>query len=424
MAIIFGTAVAIALPTIQDHFQTNFTGIQWLVTAYTLTLGVLILISGSLGDTFGRKRIFNLGISVFILGSILAAFSRSIALLISSQIVIGLGGAMMVPGSLAIINTCIREKQRGRAIGLWTGFITGGAVLAPFIGGWLVESYGWPSIFYFNIIFGAISLLAGVRFIPTDENLRPTRIDWVGIVLAGVGMLGISYGLIQESLFSLGVGLVLLVTFAIAESRIQHPLVPLEIFKNPLVSGANLVTLLLYTALNGLIFFVILNFQQVHNFSPLITGIAFIPAPLLVTILAGPFGSWADRIGPRLPMILGPAIVAVAFGLLIFTGPNSNYFTRFLPGLILHGIGMAITVAPLTKSALAVKPNYSGVASGMNNAVARLSAPLAIAAFGLLVQDSLADGFRWIMAICTILAVAGTIVSYLTIRNPITPPAQ
>ncbi|MEX1112751.1 MAG: MFS transporter [Candidatus Andersenbacteria bacterium] len=417
MAIIFGTAITIALPAIQEYFQTDFAGIQWIVTAYTLTLGVLILISGALGDMFGRKRVFVTGIAIFMIGSLISGFVQAIIPLIVLQVIIGIGAAMTIPGSMAIINTCINDKQRGRAIGLWTGFITGGAVVAPFLGGSLVEAFNWQAVFFSNVIIGLLALLVATRFIPKDEGLRSRTLDWLGIILIGVGLFGVSFGLIQGSTLSLVLGLGLLPLFAIRETRASHPLVPPDMFKSSLVTGANLATLFLYTALNGLIFYLILNFQQVHNFSPLQTGLAFMPAPLIITILAGPFGSLADKIGPRIPMMVGPALVSVAFFLLAFTGPDSNYFTRFLPGLVLHGIGMAVTVAPLTKSALAVPAKYSGAASGVNNAIARIAAPLAIAVFGLLVKDSLADGFRIIMAIGAGLALISVATSYFTIKN-------
>lgn len=391
MAFLDGTIITIAIPVIQSSFNTNLAGIQWVINSYALLLAALILISGSLGDRFGRKRIFSYGITLFVLSSFLCSIAQSIEQLIIFRSIQGIGAAMMIPGSLSIINTAFDDKVHGKAIGLWSGFSGGVAALGPFIGGWLVETFGWPSIFYINIPIGLIALYLTYRYIPETKNDEATQLDVKGTVLLFLGLLGISYALIQAPVSgwsdttvvsSLVIGLWSIVTFVYHERKVKDPLVPLKIFSSPLVTGANIMTLFLYFALQGVIFFLILNFQQLQHYSPLIAGMGMLPTIILITFLSGPAGALSDRIGPRYPMIIGSFIVAVGMASFILAGKSANYFTAFLPGLLLFGGGMALVIAPLTKSALAVDHRFSGAASGVNNAISRIAALLAIALLG------------------------------------------
>lgn len=480
MAFLIGTAISVALPTIQKNLDTTITGIQWIVNAYVLTLAVLILISGSLGDHFGRKRIFSYGIFVFVIGSLLSGLSDTISKLIASQAILGIGAAMMIPGSLALINACFLEKQKGRAIGLWAGISAGMASVGPFLGGWLVETFSWQSIFFINIPFGILTLFITYKFVPESKNPEARKLDWLGTIFIGLGLFGISFGLIQgpakgwnsqSVLVNLIFGITSFIIFILIETRIKEPMVPFKIFKNPLITGANLATFFLYFALNGTIFFLVLNFQQIQGYSPTLAGLGLLPPIILITFLSGPAGSLADKIGPRLQMILGPLIVSIGMALLIIPSVNVNYFTSFMPGLILFGIGMAIVIAPLTKSALAVEQKFSGLASGINNAVSRIAALMAIAILGGIVislfttqldktinastlndeeknqilsqsnklggieipstfdsnariitknavNESFIYGFRWAMGVSALLALLSTIISIFTIRNP------
>jgi EmrB/QacA subfamily drug resistance transporter len=479
MAFLDSSVVNIAIPTIQTKLNATITGIQWIVNGYTLMLCALILISGALGDRFGRRKIFLYGIILFIISSFLCSISQSINQLIIFRIIQGIGGAMMVPGSLSIINITFEEKTRGRAIGLWSGFAGGVAALGPLAGGWLVQYFGWPSIFYINIPLGLIAILLTLRFVPESRNDESTKIDILGSFLIFLSLLGIAYGLISVPdlgwgnpliILSLLTGVISFICFVITEKNSKEPLVPFAIFKSPLVVGANLATLFLYFALSGVIFFLVLNFQQIQHYSPVIAGLGMLPTIILITFLSGFGGSIADKIGPRIPMILGPLIVSLGMFLLTLPGTHANYFLQFLPGLILFGLGMSLVIAPLTKSALAVESKYSGAASGVNNAVARIAGLLAVALLGLIVvtlfegqllqkitaapmsdiakhqimiqQDKLGGieipqsfnsqtkqtaqnsidtsfiyGFRWAMGINAALALLSSIISFFTIHN-------
>jgi len=474
------SAVGIAVPTIQAYFNTNLAGIQWIVNSSTLVMAVFILISGSLGDIFGRKKIFVYGISLFTLGSFLSGLSMGVGQLIFYRIIQGLGAAMMVPGSLAIINVCFKEREKGKVIGLWAGFSGGIAALGPFIGGWLITAISWQAVFYSMIPFGLITLFVAIKYVPESRNPSVKHVDWLGTLFLGISLTLISVALIQGPIsgwtnnFILGsfvLGAISMVIFYYIEKKVRSPIVNFSIFKNPIVTGANITTLLLYFALNGLIFFYILNVQQIQGYSPAIAGLSLLPPILFITFLSGPAGSLADRIGSRKQMIFGPLIVAVGMALLIIPGTDANYFIHFLPGLSLFGLGMALVIAPLTKSALMVEPKFSGVASGVNNAASRGAALVAVAVLGGVIlaifssnlasgiesssldqaqktqileqtnklggiiipanfdsnsrditkgviNNSFVSGFRWIMGISALLAILSAFISFITIKSP------
>jgi EmrB/QacA subfamily drug resistance transporter len=479
-AFLMGTAVVVALPTIQVHFSTTITGIQWVVNAHLLSLAAMLLICGSLGDHFGRKRIFISGISIFAIGAILSGFAGSIGQLIAFQAIQGMGSALMIPQSLAIINACFIETHRGRAIGLWAGLSGGIAALGPWLGGWLVETFSWQAVFFITAPLSILVVAVTAVFIPENRDPGARKLDWWGTLLIFLGLFGIAYGLISGPiagwhtllvLISLVGGVVAIILFVLIELRQPEPLVPLHIFRNPLVAGANTVTFFLYFALNGVIFFLVLNLQQVQGYSPTIAGIGLLPPIVLITFLAGPAGALSDRIGPRLQMVSGPVIVALGIALLTIGGTEASYFEHFLPGLMLFGIGMALVIAPLTKSALFVEPQYSGSASGVNNSVSRIAALMAVAVLGaivistftaslnsiivksnltyaeqeqilsqsdrlggIIVPDTFSEtsqqlvrsavreafiySFRWAMAVGAILALIGSLVSLVCVRNP------
>jgi EmrB/QacA subfamily drug resistance transporter len=407
MAFLDGSVVNIAIPTIQNKFGATISDIQWIVNGYMIMLCALLLISGALGDRYGRKRIFAYGIGLFIVASFLCSISHSILQLELFRAIQGIGGAMMVPGSLSIINISFDEKVRGRAIGLWSGFAGGVAALGPLVGGFLVQFWGWQSIFYINIPLGLLALFLTFRYIPESRNDNATKIDLLGTLFIFFSLVGISFGLLSVSnlgwnnpiiLGSIFIGILSFILFIITEKRTKEPLVPFHIFSSSLVTGANLATLFLYFALNAVIFFLVLNFQQIQHYPPIEAGLGLLPSIILITFLSGPGGTIADKIGPRLPMILGPLIVSLGMFLLILPGTNANYFIAFLPALILVGLGMSIVIAPLTKSALSVANNYSGAASGVNNAVARIAGLLAIAILGAIIislfKGQLADSIH------------------------------
>lgn len=394
MAFLDGSVVTIAIPAIQQKLNATLSGIQWIVNGYALMLCALILISGALGDRFGRKRIFVYGIGIFVISSFFCSISQSTVQLAIARVVQGIGGAMMVPGSLSIINLAFHESVRGRAIGLWSGFAGGVSAIGPFIGGYLVQYFGWSSIFYINIPLGILAFFLTIKYIPESKNHESTKIDVLGAVLIFLALLGISYGLISVTdlgwtnpsiITSFIVGFIAFVFFLFVEKNTKEPLVPFTIFRSSLVTGANLATLFLYFALSGVIFFFVLNLQQIQHYPPTLAGLATLPVILLITFLSGTGGSIADKLGPRLPMILGPLIVSAGMVLLALPGTHANYFLQYLPGLILFGLGMSLVIAPLTKSALAVDGKYSGAASGVNNAVARVAGLFAVALLGVIV---------------------------------------
>lgn len=394
MAFLDGSVVNIAIPTIQNRFGATISDIQWIVNGYMIMLCALLLISGALGDRFGRRKIFAYGIGLFIVASFLCSISGSVMQLELFRALQGIGGAMMVPGSLSIINISFDEKVRGRAIGLWSGFAGGVAALGPLVGGSLVQFWGWPSIFYINIPLGLLALFLTFRYIPESRNKDARKIDLLGTFFIFFSLLGISFGLLSVSnlgwnnpqiIGSIFIGILSFILFIITEKKTKEPLVPFHIFSTALVRGANLATLFLYFALNGVIFFLVLNFQQIQHYSPIIAGLGMLPSIILITFLSGPGGTVADKIGPRLPMIVGPLIVSLGMFLLMLAGSQANYFISFLPGLLLLGLGMSLVIAPLTKSALSVASQYSGAASGVNNAVARIAGLLSIAILGVII---------------------------------------
>ena len=478
MAFLDGSVVNIAIPTIQAKLGADLSGIQWIINAYTLMLASLILICGALGDRFGRKRVFISGIVLFTISSFLCSISNSTTELALFRALQGVGGAMMVPGSLSIINTFFESSSRGRAIGLWSGFAGGIAALGPFLGGWLVQTLGWQAIFYINLPIGLLAFLITLKFVPESKNNDAGKVDFAGSALLFAGLLGIAFSLIngpEQGFLSPGIliglvaGFVSLIIFAVRNSKSKNPLVPLAIFKSPLVVGANLATLCLYFALAGVIFFTVLNFQQLQHYPPVLAGLGLLPSVLLITFLSGKGGSLADKIGPRKPMIIGPLIVSLGMAYIAFSGMRANYFIQFMPGLILFGIGMSIVIAPLTKSALAVEEKLSGSASGVNNAVARIAGLLAVALLGAVIalifnlkltsslqnsslsgdsqqvilsqksklmaidipttfssqersevsqalDNSFLYGFRWIMGINAFLAFLSAVIAYFTIH--------
>ncbi len=391
MAFLDGTVVGVALPLLQAKLHATIAGIEWVINSFALALAALLLVSGAMGDRFGRRKVFTIGIALFTLSSVLCGFSQTIGQLIFFRALQGIGSAMMIPGSLAIINAWFAEETRGKAIGLWSGFSGGLAALGPFVGGWLVEHISWQSIFFLNLPLGLLALFITLKFVPESRNPDAKKIDLVGTLLITAGLLGISYGLIEGpvhgwqpfTILSLIIGIIAFIGFLFSQTKVVEPLVPYHIFKSTLVTGANLVTLFLYFALYGTFFFVGLNLQQVQGFSPSNAGLAFLPPILFITFLSGPAGGLADKIGPRIPMILGPAIVGLGFAsMALLAGQSVNYFVSFLPGLVLFGLGMALVIAPLTKSALAVEHKYSGAASGVNNGISRIAALLSVAVLG------------------------------------------
>jgi len=395
------TVVNVALPAIRDDLGGGLAGQQWISNAYLLTLSSLILVAGSLGDLFGEKRIYVLGVAGFGVASVLCAVAPTIELLVGARALQGVFGALLTPAGLAVIATTFPPEERGRAVGLWTAWGGIGIVAGPLIGGQLVDSASWRWIFAINIPLVIATLWLVARAVPESRPRAGVKLDLVGAVLCALGLAGFTFGLIEQPLNGWGsgavagpliAGVVLFGAFIVHELRTDHPMLPLGLFGRRNFSVTNAETFLMYAGLSMLFFFLVVFLQQVAGYSALEAGTATLPVTIVMFVLSGRFGALADRHGPHLFLSIGPVIAAAGYALMLRLDANANYFTELLPALLVFALGLSMTVAPLTATVLAdADESNAGIASAVNNAIARIAGLIAVAAVGAIISAAIRD---------------------------------
>jgi EmrB/QacA subfamily drug resistance transporter len=437
MVIVDGTVVNIALPWIGRDLGAGMDGLQWTVSGYLLTLASLILIGGSLGDRFGRQRVFTIGVLWFAAASLFCGVSPNLAALIAARVVQGIGGALLTPGSLAIIEASFASEDRGKAIGAWSGLGGIATAIGPFLGGYLTEAVSWRWIFLINLPFAVAVAWIALRHVPESSDPdAPAQLDLTGAALAVLGLGITTFALIEAPTFGprspliLGagtLGVVGLIAFGLVEARTQHPMLPLRLFRSRAFTGTNLVTLAMYGALSALSFLLTLQLQQVVGYSAVAAGASALPITVLLLVISPFSGQLAQRIGPRVPLTVGPLVTAVGIALLARVDRGSVYLVDILPALLVSGLGLALTVAPLTATVMgAVEESHAGIASAVNNAVARAAGLVAVAVLPVLAgltgnayldPQAFAAGYRSAMLLASGLAAAAGLIGWLTLRE-------
>lgn len=481
MIFLDGSVVNVALPAMQRDLTAPLSGLQWIINAYTLLLAALLMIGGGIGDTYGRKLAFQVGLVIFTVSSVVCGLAPNLSVLIGARAVQGFGGALLVPGSLAMIKALIAPEDSGRAIGLWAGLSGVTSAVGPLVGGYLVDAVSWRAIFFINVPLAIVTFWAMTVHVPAnrDENAPPS-LDWPAGLASIVALGGLTYALIEQPISgwsdarviaALACSVVGAILFWLRETRARHPMIPLSAFRSRTFDGANLATIGVYFTFSGALLFLILDLQQLQSFTPLEAGATFLPTTLLLLFLSPRVGALMARYGARLPLSVGPIIIGIGFLVLMRVGHPISYWTDILPGVIILGVGMSIFITPLTATVMnAVPERLAGVASGISNTLTRIASLLAVAILGLVVanrfdstlssqlrtlsispparaslithSDRLADdpiptglnstqrasvrsaidnayvdGFRWDMAICALLCFASALVAYSMVRD-------
>lgn len=436
MAMLDGTVVNVALPALGADLGADMAGLQWTVNAYTLTLAGLILLGGSLGDRYGRRRVFLVGVVWFALASALCGLAPNVETLISARALQGVGGALLTPGSLAIIQASFDRDDRPRAIGAWSGLGGVAAAVGPLLGGWLVETAGWRWVFLINLPLAALVVAVAVRHVPESRNSEATgRFDVLGAALAALALAGITYGLIDLAIVPITVGVLLGAAFVWLEiRRSPEALVPVEVFASRVFTAVNVVTFIMYAAMGVVFFLLVVQLQVSAGFSPLLAGTSMIPVTILMLLLSSRAGELAKRFGPRLPMTAGILLCAGALLLMSRIGPGSSYVVDVLLPTALFGLGLSAAVAPLTATVLATAAErHAGVASGVNNAVARTGGLLAVAAIPPLAgltgdaydsPEIFTTGFHTTMLVSASMLGVAALLTFLTIRENVLIQAE
>lgn len=432
VAFLDGTVVNVALPAIRADLGGGLSGLQWVVDAYLLFLGSLLVLGGSLGDLYGRRRVFIVGLVAFSAASLLCGLAPSIGVLIAARAVQGVAGALLVPASLALISATFAAADRGAAIGAWSGLSGVTTALGPFVGGYLIEAVSWRLVFLINVPIVAATVWVAARHVPeTRDAYAARRPDVLGGTLLAGGLGLAVFALIEKQRLAptlflglLGAAVAVLVAFALSQTRVRHPMVPPAILRSLQFDGANLVTLVVYAALGGAMFFLSLELQGPLGYSPIEAGAAFLPVTVLMLVLSSTSGRIAGRIGPRWQMTLGPVVVGAGMALMTRVVPGRGYLDAVLPAACVLGIGLSVTVAPLTAAVLgAVEEGHAGVASGINNAVARLAGLIAIALLpvvaGLERGAGFVEGFQDALWISAAACVVGALIALATIRRSV-----
>jgi EmrB/QacA subfamily drug resistance transporter len=428
MAMLDATVINVALPRLSENLDASFGALQWVVTGYTLTLASFLLLGGALGDRFGRRRVFSIGIIWFTAASIVCGVAPSVELLVAARIVQGVGAALLTPGSLAIIQASFVHDDRARAVGAWSGLGGVATALGPFVGGWLVSAASWRWIFLLNVPIAAMALVAA-RHVPETYGAGTRRLDIPGAALATLGLAALTFGLIEQVWWVTVLGVVVLMAFLAFEARAEHPMLPLRVFHSRPFSGANAVTFVVYGALGLVLFLLSLVLQTALGYSPIAAGAATLPITVLMLAGSSRSGALAQRIGPRWPMTIGPAVIALGLLMFVRLEPGDAYVTSVLPALVVFGVGLTLTVAPLVATVLAAAgEGFAGVASSVNNAVARAAGLIAVAALPLfagidtstsLEAGELMHGFHIAVVVAAALCAIGALLAWATIPSDV-----